>query len=302
MSSPRVSVLLPIHNCERYLDEALTSVLRQTFSDFEVLAFDDGSTDRSLAILRSHAEGDPRVIVRSASNRGIVPVLNDMITMARGEYLARMDADDVCMPERFARQLTYLDDNPDVVVVGTRCILIDAGGHPICVSRNEISHEDIDAAILMGFGALRGFSHPTVMMRCSAVKDVGGYDPRFPSAEDIDLFARLAEVGRLANLPEPLLQYRQHHASVGYSDHQRQAMSANFAIALARERRGLPPALPYSVPAKGSSRADAHRKWAWWALQSGHLYTARKHALIALRTRPLDRDNLLLLACVIRGH
>src|SRR5690242_20811965 len=104
---PKVSVLMPVYNAEHYLQTAVESVLNQTFKDFELVAFDDGSTDRSLSMLRAFESKDARVRVISRENRGYLIALNEMIALARGEYLARMDADDICRPTRFEKQVKF---------------------------------------------------------------------------------------------------------------------------------------------------------------------------------------------------
>ena len=119
---PSVSVLMPIHNGEPTLTEAVESVLAQTFGDFELIAVDDGSTDSSLAKLQSFARGDPRVRILSRPNTGIAGALNDSIQQARGEFLVRMDADDIALPQRFEKQVAYFRAHPDCVLVGSRVL------------------------------------------------------------------------------------------------------------------------------------------------------------------------------------
>ena len=124
---PRVSVALPVHNCERYVAEAIESILAQTFTDFEFLIVDDGSTDGTLPILNRFAARDSRIRVISRPNTGIVGALNEMLGLARADLVARMDADDVALPVRFERQVRYLDEHPECVMVGSRVTIID--GH-----------------------------------------------------------------------------------------------------------------------------------------------------------------------------
>lgn len=209
---PRVSVLLPVHNAERYLREAVDSILAQTFTDFELLAHDDGSKDGSLALLRSYT--DPRLAISAGANRGVAPVLNDLIDRAKGEYLARMDADDISEPTRFVKQLAHLDENPDCVAISSRVMLIDAEGWPICEFFPLTSHADIDAAHLStGTGHI---CHAATTFRKTAMLAVGRYSDAHQDAEDIDLFLRLAEYGQIGALPEVLFKYRQHLSSVCY--------------------------------------------------------------------------------------
>ena len=207
--SPLISVCMPVYNAERYVSEAIESVLSQTFKDFEFLILDDGSTDGSLAILKGYAERDPRIRLTSRPNKGLAPTLNELMNQARGEFVARMDADDISLPERLERQADYLRNHPDCVIVGCHALVIDSDGDPICVWFKDSGHEILDAQNLLGN---RGTSlcHPAVIMRRQPVLEVGRYYERFRIGEDLDLFPKLSERGRLANLPEALLKYRTH--------------------------------------------------------------------------------------------
>ena len=295
---PRVSVLLPVHQAEHTLASAVESVLAQTFEDFELIAVDDGSTDGSRRILERFAGEDNRVRVFSRENRGLVTTLNEASGTARGEYLARMDADDLCEPQRFERQVAHLDAHPGCVAVGSRVLLIDAEGSPIRTFAEATTHDEIDGAHLAGQGG--AICHPAVMLRAEALKRVGGYDPAMKHAEDIDLFLRLAEVGSLANLPDVLLRYRMLADSVGHRHRDVQHATTVAAVARAHERRGLgaPPPLPEKAPVPV---AELHRKWAWWALEAGHRATARKHAARALARAPLATASWKLALVALRG-
>ena len=199
MKAPAISVLMPVYNAELYVAEAVESVLAQTFTDFELITIDDGSTDRSSRILEGYAGLDSRIRLVSRPNTGIVGALNEGASMARGEIIARMDADDVSLPERFAKQFEYLLAHPDCDAAGSRVLLIDPEGAPICEINEERSHEEIDRAHMSRrTGAI---THPAAMMRSEALHAVGGYRQECLWAEDFDLFLRMAEIGRLANLP-----------------------------------------------------------------------------------------------------
>jgi glycosyltransferase involved in cell wall biosynthesis len=124
-SEPAISVLMPVYNTERYVAEAVESILAQTFRNFEFLIIDDGSTDRSLSILKRYAERDPRIYLVSRPNTGYVIALNEMLAMARGEFIARIDADDIALPERFEVQVAYLREHPEVVCLGSKVQFID---------------------------------------------------------------------------------------------------------------------------------------------------------------------------------
>lgn len=199
VTAPTISVLLPVYNSGRYIGAAIESVLAQTFDDFELFALDGGSTDKTLSILRKFETKDRRIRVISRENLALVPSLNEMIALAQGRYLARMDGDDICRPQRFEKQVAYLDTHSECVAVGSRSLFIDPQGMPICEHLNELTHDEIDAAHMSGRVGSR-ICHPSVMMRREAVLQVGLYDEVYRYAEDMDLFLRLAEIGKLANL------------------------------------------------------------------------------------------------------
>lgn len=162
-SPPFVSVLIPAFNAQRDVREAVESILDQTYPSIEVIVWDDGSTDRTLAILRRIERRDRRVRVWTDANRGVAATLNRLVSLARGDLLARMDADDVAMPWRLAHQVEYLQSHPDCVAVGGQVIEIDEWGHDLH-ERYEYPerHEAIDRVHLSGRCAM---SHPSVLMR-----------------------------------------------------------------------------------------------------------------------------------------
>ena len=301
-STPRASVIMPIYNGERYLEPAIESVLRQTFDDFELLLLNDGSTDRSVEIIEQYLKQDGRCKLHSWSNRGVVRTRNDGIDLARGEFLINLDCDDICLPQRFEKQIAYLGSHPDCVAVGSRILLIDTEGLPICEFINELTHDEIDSKHLSGVGGSR-ICNPSATMRREAVVRAGKYREGYAPSEDLDLFLRLAEIGMLANLPEVLIQYRQHPNSLGYVYRDKQWSNAKKAVEAARIRRkmvSLPD--PLESAAEPQTIADAHRKWAWWALSAGNLHTARKHSIKALAMDPFNIENLRVVVYSIRGH
>jgi glycosyltransferase involved in cell wall biosynthesis len=300
-AAPAITVLTPIYNNSPYMVQGIESILRQTYSNFEYVLVDDGSTDNSLEILREFERKDGRIRILSRPNTGYIGALNDGLALARASLIARMDADDVATPDRFEKQVRYLADHPECVAVGGRVLLIDSDGDPITEMCAERTHDEIDAAHLT---EERGaFAHPALMIRREALRAIGDYRSEFPWAEDRDLFLRLAEVGRLANLPEVVLHYRQHLESIGYARAELQHASIAAAVRAARERRGL--TMPERLNGRASfqqSVADAHRKWAWWALQARNVRTARKHAAAALRMQPFSVKSWRAMYCAWRGH
>lgn len=205
MNNPLVSVLMPIYNGAADLGKALDSVLSQTFSDFEVIAINDGSKDDSAALL--NAVDDPRVRVIHQDNMGLAATLNRGLSMARGALIARQDQDDLSHPERFARQVSFLQSNPKCVLLGTAAE-IWIGDEP-----TDRAHDHPTEHALLVFDLLfnNPFVHSSVMMRRDAVLALGGYttDKDRQPPEDYELWSRLARHGRVANLPERLVVYRE---------------------------------------------------------------------------------------------
>jgi glycosyltransferase involved in cell wall biosynthesis len=205
-SKPRITVLMCVYNGQDYLAAATQSVLDQTFGDFEFLIVNDGSTDDTLAILSSLQDQRIRII-DNGNNLGLIRSLNIGLDAARGEFIARMDADDVCAPDRFEKQIAYLDNHPDVGLCGSWLSIIDAQE----VYRFPLTHEEIKLAML----EYNPVAHPSVMLRSSVLNDPRlRFDPGFPGAEDYELWTRAIFISRFANLPETLLRYRKHDKQV----------------------------------------------------------------------------------------
>lgn len=207
-TAPRLTVLLPVYNAAPYLGEAVRSVLGQSFADFELLAIDDGSTDESLDILRSF--GDSRMrIERNGVNLGLIATLNKGLDLARGEYVARMDGDDVAMPRRLEAQVALMDGDAGLGACG---MFIETFGHGRpAVQRYPVRNEQVQCHLL-GYTPM---AHPTVMFRKPMFDHHGlRYDRNFPHAEDFDLLERASHCFRLANIPEVGLRYRLHATQV----------------------------------------------------------------------------------------
>lgn len=233
-SSPLVSVVMPVYNGEKYLAEAVESILNQTFRDFEFIIIDDGSTDGTAQILEQYGRGDSRIRICHQENAGVVAACNRGIGLARGKYIARMDADDIALRHRFQAQVGFLESNPDVALVGSAISFIDAEGR----GHGQIMrYPTSDSAIrrILYYGNC--FAHPSIMMRRQAVSAVGGYRECCSPAEDYDLWLRLAERFKVANLAEPLLLYRIHHRQATSHDLGRTATLTLVAQAAARMRR-----------------------------------------------------------------
>ncbi|BDZ74638.1 hypothetical protein GCM10025856_23570 [Methylophaga marina] len=297
----KASVILPVHNAEKYLNSAIDSILNQTFKNFELLLLNDGSNDNSEQIIDSYVSRDRRCKKFSWSNKGLIKTLNIGIEQSVGEIIFRMDADDISYPDRFEKQILYLEQHPDCVAVGSRVLLIDDESLPIRVLDVPTEHEDIDKENLKGAGA--SIVHPTAAIRKKALLKVNGYRESYPHAEDIDLFLRLAELGDLANMVDILLSYRQHVSSVGYSKRKEQLDSILKAIKDANFRRGLFNDVNIQNNINHSPGLyDVYIKWSWWALRAGNKKTAWKYLLKAVSLEPFHMRNLNLLMCNLRGR
>jgi glycosyltransferase involved in cell wall biosynthesis len=215
---PKITVLMPVYNCELYIKEAVDSILNQTFSDFEFLIIDDASTDKTVSIVQTY--NDPRIrLFEKPVNTGLTNSLNYGLSIAKGEYIARMDGDDISLPERFAKQVAFLDANPDVVLCGTALKIIGTGNSIIFPQKNE----DIKLRLLKG----NCIAHPSVMLRNNKLKEFSfRYDPKTEPAEDYDLWVRLLEKGKLFNLQEELLNYRVHITQVSHKRQKEQNQCA----------------------------------------------------------------------------
>jgi glycosyltransferase involved in cell wall biosynthesis len=302
--APPLSVVMPMHNARKYVAQTVRSILAQRFSDFEFLVIDDGSTDGSATEVEQAVGGDQRVKIITQANAGVSAASNHGTRLARGEFLARVDADDICLPDRFAKQIAFLREHPDVVAVGSRVMFVDPDGLELFEMPGlKLSHEEIDEGLLNVEWTIL---QPATMFRTSALKAVGGYRTDLRIHEDHDLFLKLAEIGRLANLPEILFQYRQHSISA-VSTYAREHVSALESVYQhAWKRRGLTGVRP--IPAIAPHPADAEknlkrdRLWGWMSLKSRHLEAARKYARRGLRRAPFSADSWKLMYCALRGY
>jgi glycosyltransferase involved in cell wall biosynthesis len=200
----KVSVILPVYNCDQYIFETIQSVLNQTFTDFELLIVDDCSTDNTVAIIR--AFDDDRIqLTLKEKNTGYTDSLNYAVSIAKGQYIARMDGDDICMPTRFEKQVAFLDTNPTIILCGSAIQIIGTD----TILRHPSNHEEIKVKLCFG----TSFYHPSVMGKIEVFR-ANPYDKAYEPAEDYDLWTRLVFQGELANLEEVLLLYRVHDNQV----------------------------------------------------------------------------------------
>lgn len=303
---PRVSVLLALYNAGRFLEPAVRSVLEQTYRDFEFLIVDDGSTDGSREWLRTLT--DPRVRLIEQQNAGQTVALNRAARESTGEYLARMDADDVCKPDRFAKQVAFLDAHPEVGVLGGAYEIIDHEGRLLRVQDQPADDAELQRRCLVG---LVPICHPLVMMRRDIFERVGGFDEtQYPAAEDLDLWLRMGEHAELACLPDVLLSYRMHAGSMSEAKGAVQADAMQRACEAAWQRRGVEGQYEFQNAAgwRPTANADSRLKYAlqygWWAWNSGERRTAFHYGWSATKIAPLRRDgwNLMASSILKRGR
>jgi len=200
---PKISVILPVYNAEKYLDESLGSVLNQTFRDFEVLAIDDGSSDNSLSKLTLAAENDSRIrIIKNEKNLGLVDTLNKGIDTANGQYIVRMDADDICMPIRFERQVLYMDSKPNIGIAGSWVNFFEKSNYIVKVPE---THEQIKARLLFRSPII----HPSTIMRTETLsKHSIKFRKEYAVGEDYAFWVEALDYTEIANIPEVLLKFR----------------------------------------------------------------------------------------------
>jgi glycosyltransferase involved in cell wall biosynthesis len=233
---------MPVRDGERFLGEALESVLGQTLTDLELIVVDDGSTDSTPARLAEVARRDARVRVLTQAAGGLTAALNAGCALARGPLIARMDADDVALPDRLERQVAFLDAQRDVALLGGGIVLIDEVG-------GEVDREPGRA--VPDLSRRNELVHGTVVVRTRAFRDLGGY--RLDQAEDYDLWLRVEERHAVAGLAEPVIRYRLHPGQFSVTKLERQALGALCVRAAARERRAGRP-----DPLDGVERVDAN--------------------------------------------
>ena len=207
---PKISVILPVYNSGKYLIESLESLSCQTFRDFEIIAINDGSKDNSLKLLEDYAKKESRLRIISRENRGITKTLNEGIYLAQGEYIARMDADDICLPNRFELQLEFIEKN-NLDVCGTQYLKF---GTLTGISNLPLKCEDCYATLLLN----SPFGHPSILIKTKIIKNYK-YNENVLYAQDYELWCRLAiNKIRMGNLPNILLKYRYCSDSINCSE------------------------------------------------------------------------------------
>ena len=216
--TPKISVIIPVYNDERYIQQTIQSVLDQTFTDFELILVDDASTDRSVEIMKNF--DDPRIhVFINEKNLGIVGSLNKAISLSKAAIIARLDHDDMCYPTRLEKQYNFLEVHPEIGLVGAGIQEIDSEGKKVGSPRIHLS-EPYLLKYWLHFEVL--LSSPATTFRRSIIEKAGGFNPAAELAEDYDLYTRFVKYCDLSNLSEPLVYKREHgkNASIKYHDDQ----------------------------------------------------------------------------------
>lgn len=249
---PKISVIMPCFNAVDFVSESIESILNQTFTDFELILIDDGSTDASLNIIKQYARTDSRILVIEQENTGQSEARNRGILASRGEWIAILDSDDLALPTRLEQQLAYLDKNPDFVMIGSDFIEIDGFGHTIKCHHYPGTH----SVLMKRLQRIMAFPpHSSLMYRTEVVKRIGGFNNRYVRSEDWDLWLRLAEQGRVTCLNRPLVKVRKHANNI--SDHEGGRTQALY---------GLAASICHFLRCKGAVDPSAGEKDADWRL------------------------------------
>jgi glycosyltransferase involved in cell wall biosynthesis len=297
MSQPKISIVMSVYNGERYLREAIEGILNQTFGDFEFLIVNDASNDDSPGIMRGY--GDARIkILDNEENIGLTRSLNKAIEVARGEYIARQDADDVSLPKRLEEQLRYLKQNPEVAVLGTSIYIIDENGK---ISGRRDVAEGPSQNLFRG----SWFAHGSVMFRRDVIRAAGGYNELFRYCQDYELWLRLARDHPIRGLPQVLYKLRYHTGNVQFT---MKDEAASYHLLALRMAESEPDEAALQAVREGgikslyphlnkNEKVFYHKAVAHAQAWSKNMKRAREEYKKALRLKPFDfktRLNLLL--------
>lgn len=237
-SPHKMSVLMGVYNAEKHLRRSVASILAQTMKDFEFIIVDDCSTDGTWEYLDRLASMETRIkVLRNSENLGLTKSLNKGLSLVRSGYIVRQDADDFSYPFRLQKQLMYLEQNPDCVALGSQMLVVDENNRPKRLWISPLDHDEIDFRFMNGFGG--SLAHPTLAARTNTILDLGGYNDDYHVAQDMDLLLRMAEVGKLANLPDVLVRYQAHGENISSVNDDRKYQCVKSAVLNAWKRRGL---------------------------------------------------------------
>ena len=276
---PQISVVMSVYNGEKYLHEAIDSILDQTSTDFEFIIIDDGSTDDSAEIINLYS--DNRIKLIQQENKGLAAALNEGIKIAKGKYIARMDADDISEPDRFDVQFQYMEENPRCVVVGSLSNIISKDGDFLYLEERSTDKSELKKTLPND----TPFAHGSGFMRASALHSVGGYKEQMRFSQDVLLWIDLAELGDFAIIPRPFYNFRitpfsNQRKSKKYIKIQRSVVNEYFRYrTLNMEKLALLPTLGGGLTVK--------QKMTKYYLGMGVIYLSKQFC------KPMARSNLI---------
>jgi Glycosyl transferase family 2 len=294
---PAVSVVMVVCNVERFLPEAIESILGQTFRDFEFIIVDFGSTDRSKAISAKYAAADNRIKFHTIPHCGLTEARNAVCALVRGRYIAIMDADDVSLPDRLASEVEFLEKHPEIGLLGGAAEWIDAKGRPLWVYDSPLGDKEIKAVIQ----TYNPFYHSAVLVRTEAFQHVLGYRTVFTLSHDYDLWLRISEHFQCANLPQVVFKYRLHSRQVSLTRRRQQTLCGLAAEASALSRKTAQPdvlTMSYEInpavlvsmgvaEAMQEDRVAAEQeRWIGTMSRAGEYRLARKASVGILKSSP----------------
>ena len=291
---------MSVYNGEQHLRESMESIFNQTFTDFEFIIVNDGSTDASLEIIESYDDSRIR-IMNNEENIGLTKSLNKAIKKARGKYIARQDADDISLPNRLELQLEYLEKHPDVALLGTGIYVIDEKGDKI---EKRIMHPNPKKSLLKG----NRFIHGSVMFRKSVIDELGAYNETLRYSQDYELWLRLSKKYDVRNLTAPLYKLRMHRGSILSKKVEEQQMYAVLAQKLAmneiKEQTLLDLQDDPSIFYQTLNRSDKivfHKAVAYNHVQNNDLPSLRRECFKAFKLSPFDLENDFQLIALFFG-
>jgi len=277
---PKVSVIMPVFNGERYLSESITSVLEQSLEDLEFIIINDGSTDNTSRILRSFR--DERLRLFEREHQGLVPSLNEAIQLSKSRYIARMDADDIAMKDRLRLQYDFMASHPGIDILGGQAEVIDETGKTICKTQNPLSWQNISKLIKYACP----LCHPTYFVRKGVYALTEGYRELLPPAEDYDFLLRAFEMGCvMRNLPDIVIKYRQSQGGMTFRNFQRTIFFAEAVQKMHRLR-----VYQKQGEAKIFFKLQTYQKWpsSWFKI----VYDVRSRLLKTYRKNKKNRKTV----------
>lgn len=290
-NNPKISVVMSVYDGEKYLREAIDSILNQTFTDFEFIIVNDGSTDSSLEIIQSYHDDRIRAI-NNKINIGLTKSLNNAIREARGEYIARQDADDISLPNRFEEQIKYLAEHPEVALLGTGIYMIDNGGK---ILGKRIALANPSKSLLKS----NQFNHGSTMFRREVIAELGGYNELFTYGQDYELWLRMATCHEVKNLRQVLYKLRFHDETIRLKHGDGSVLSHLLALRLVQGELDVEVLKTikddgieslYSYLNK-NEKACFHKAVAYTQAQNKNIKLAREEYKKVLQLNPLDFKN-----------